>query len=423
MAEILILGGGISGISAAWHAQKAGHEAVIFEAGERWGGLLDHFYLDGFRFDKAVHFGFSNNDDYLAVLEKTEYYTHRPESFNYESGLWLKHPVQNNLFPLPVDEKIEAIKSFIARPDQGADSNYAEWLEEQFGSVIANRYPARYTKKYWTIEADEMSTEWIGNRLYRPTLDEVLLGAMTDRTPDTYYLPEFFYPKRGGYRAFLEPLIPGLNISTAKRAVRINPQKKYVDFDNGAREYYDYLVSSVPLPELAEMIEGVPKVILEEAGKLWATSIALVSLGFNRPEVSENLWFYIYDSDILPARAHAPYRKSPDNAPAGYSSLQFEIYYSRHQPLELSGDLLVEHVLDVVEKMKLAERKDVVVADCRILPYGNVVFDIGMVERRDFVLEQINTYGILPVGRFGEWDYLWADQCFLSGKKVERMID
>lgn len=421
MAEILILGGGVAGISAAWHAGRAGREAVIFEAKERWGGLLDYFEVDGFRFDNAVHFAFSSNKEYRAVLEMTDYIKHFPEPYNYEQGRWLKHPVQNNLYPLPVEEKIEAIKSFIGRPDRGVNSDYRQWLVEQFGEYIAGRFPARYTEKYWTVPADHLSTDWIGDRLYRPTLEEVLFGAMTERTPSTYYLPEMLYPSRGGYRIFLEPLIDNLDLRIGKEAIYLDPARSLVKFKDGSSEYYDHLVSSAPLPELIGMIESAPSAVIEAASSLWATSAALVSLGFNNPQAGDHLWFYIYDRDIKPSRVHAPYRKSPANVPEGCSSLQFETYFSRNSNLNCAGEELIEHVIKTAEQMQLASRSDIVVTDYRILPYANVVFDHGMAKRRDFVLDYIGKCGILPVGRFGEWDYLWADQSFLSGKKVESL--
>jgi protoporphyrinogen oxidase len=421
MAEILVLGGGVAGISAAWHARKLGRKAVIFEAKERWGGLLDNFELGNFRFDSGVHFAFSSNEAYRAVLDLTAYITHRPEPFNYEQGCWLKHPVQNNLYPLPAEEKVEAIKSFIERPDQSSNPDYRQWLTEQFGEVIASRFPARYTEKYWTLPAKEMSSAWVGNRLYRPSLDEVLFGAMTDRTPSTYYLPEMLYPCQGGYRTFLEPLVEGLDLRCGRQVVKIDPVKGYVECSDGSREYYEHLVSSLPLPELIEMLPAVPAAIKEASETLWATSVALVSLGFKEEQAGDHLWFYIYDREILPSRVHAPYRKSAANAPTGCSSLQFETYYSRKTPLPMVGDELVEHVILAAEKMGLATRSSIVAADFRTLPFANVVFDHGMVNRRDFVLEHLQQCSILPVGRFGEWDYLWADQCFLSGKKVETL--
>jgi len=418
MAEILVLGAGVAGLSAAWHARGAGCEAVVLEARERWGGLLDHFEIDSFRFDRGVHFAFKGAAAYNELLRQTEQIIHHPEPYNYEAGRWLKHPVQNNLFPLPIDEKIAAIKSFIDRPAPKPDPDYRQWLIEQYGEVIAFRYPARYTEKYWTVPAEELSTSWIGKRLYRPTLDEVLFGAMSAETPATYYLPEMYYPRHGGYRSFLEPLIPGLEIRLGKEVVRVNSRRKYVECLDGSLEYYEHLVSSLPLPELIGMLEAVPEAIKETAKTLWATSIALVSLGLDCPQAGDHSWFYIYDRQILPARAHAPYRKSDDNVPAGCSSLQFETYFSRHIPLEIDPETLTDHVIKTAIEMKLFSAADLLFADYRVLPYAFVAFDHGMTERRKKVLTYLEANNILPIGRFGEWDYLWADQCFVSGKKV-----
>jgi len=35
----------------------------------------------------------------------------------------------------------------------------------------------------------------------------------------------------------------------------------------------------------------------------------------------------------------------------------------------------------------------------------------------------LKDHGIVPIGRFGEWDYLWSDQALLSGLKGTREIE
>jgi len=424
MAEIVVIGAGVAGLAAAYHAKQAGHEVKVLETRDRWGGLLDHFMVGDFRFDSGVHFAFSSNDQFKELLKQTDYLSHKPEPYNYEQGLWLKHPVQNNLYPLSVADKVAAIIAFIERPSQTDNhDHYRQWLVQQFGEVIAARYPMRYTEKYWTVKAEKLSTAWVGNRLYRPSLDEVLLGALSDQTPQTYYLKEMLYPRRGGFRAFLDPLIPGLDLQLNSKVVRIDTDKRYVEMANGNREHYQLLVSSAPLPELILMLDSVPHSVREAAESLWATSAALVSLGFDLPQAGQHLWFYIYDRDIYPSRVHAPYRKAPENAPSGHSSLQFEIYFSRHRELPASPDALVEHVIGVAEKLKLAPRSAVKVTDYRVLPYANVVFDLGMVARRDLVLDYIRQCHIFPIGRFGLWDYLWSDQSYLSGSRITEQLD
>ena len=428
MVEVMVLGAGVSGLSAAWHAAKAGLEAVIFEKEERYGGLLDHFMVEGFRFDKGVHFAFSGNEPFRKLLDQTKMHVHRPAPYNYGDGLWLKHPVQNNLYPLPAEEKVEAILSFIDRPaalnsEADDESSYLSWLEAQFGKLIAHRYPARYTKKYWTVPAQNLSTLWVGNRLYRPELKEVLLGALSEETPPVYYFKEMFYPQKGGFRAILEPLVKVAKINYGQKVTALDPVRREVTFAGGTKERYTHLVSSLPLPELVKMLPAVPAKVQEAAASLWATSTALVSLGLagGAAGYNEHLWFYIYDEDILPARAHAPYLKAAENALKGCRSLQFEVYFSRHKKLALAGPALIEHVVGCAQNLGLLAKNEIIASDVRILPYTNVVFDRGMAKRRALVLDYVKSLKVVPVGRFGLWDYLWSDQCFLSGKIAEKL--
>lgn len=39
-----------------------------------------------------------------------------------------------------------------------------------------------------------------------------------------------------------------------------------------------------------------------------------------------------------------------------------------------------------------------------------------MIRNREIVHRFLDNVGIKYIGRFGEWDYLWSDESFLSGK-------
>ena len=111
--NITILGAGISGISAAYHLGLNGKHCVIFEKSDDWGGLCGNFNINGFRFDKFVHLSFAD-DPYIKELfvSQTPLYEHPSLCYNYYKGFWLKHPAQNNLAPLPNDEKVKIIADF-----------------------------------------------------------------------------------------------------------------------------------------------------------------------------------------------------------------------------------------------------------------------------------------------------------------------
>ena len=413
--DVIILGAGVAGLGASLKARELGKESIIFEASSRAGGLLDNFQIQGFRFDNAVHLSFATEPQVRAIFDKTDYFTHPAVALSFEENRWLKHPVQNNLYPLPAFEKVELIKSFLNRPNLRDDS-YESWLRHQYGDMISERYPIRYTRKYWGTPAAQLSTTWIGDRMRRAELSEILYGSFTYETPNTYYTQEMRYPKKGGYRSFIEGLIESANIQYDSKVIGIDVLNKIVELSNGQKFNYQTLISSIPLPELSYIAKDIPLEVFEASKLLVATSIDLVSVGFNKV-LTKDLWFYIYDEDIYASRAYSPSIKSSDNAPEGCSSLQFEIY-SRGVNSKYSKADIIENVIYALKKMKIAMGNDLIFTHLKHLRYGNVIFDRGMEKNRDLIRSYFLNNGVKTVGRFGEWDYLWSNQSFLSGYKA-----
>ncbi|EKN3723043.1 TPA: NAD(P)/FAD-dependent oxidoreductase [Yersinia enterocolitica] len=412
--DTVILGAGIAGLGAALRARELNIQYEIFEAKASAGGLLDNFVIDGYRFDNAVHLSFASEDKVRNIFDKTPYFSHSPDAVNFETDKWLKHPVQNNLYPLSATEKVTLIESLIQRPESELADNYESWLIHQYGQEIANRYPMRYTRKYWQCNADELSVSWIGNRLRRAKLSEILYGAFTDNTPNDYYTKEMRYPKEGGFKSFIQPLIDESIINYNHEVIEVNLCEKRIKFSNGTIVNYKNLINTLPLPLFIDLCGvSVPTIVKESANKLEATSLDLISVGFNKA-IIKDLWFYIYDEDILASRAYSPSVKSQDNVPEGCSSLQFEIYNPGRNS-QYTVDELKKNVIYAMGKMGIARDEDIVFLHHKRLPWGNVVFKKGMEEYREIVREYISNNKVKSAGRFGEWDYLWSNQSMLSG--------
>ena len=411
--NIAVLGAGIAGLGAAHRARELSKQAIIFESRSSVGGLLDNFTVNGFRFDYAVHLSFTKEDVVRRVFDKTPYHTHLSDSFCFEDDRWLKHPVQNNLFPLPTKQKVELIKSFLTRPTELTGEDYESWLRRQYGDAISDRYPIPYTSKYWDTPASGLSTSWIGNRMRGAELEEILSGALSPETPNHYYTKEMRYPKTGGYKSFIKPLIDSSEIRCNHRCTKIDTSNNRIIFENGHQVIYENLVSTIPLPELALICPEMPDSIRTCTKTLKATSIDLISIGFNK-NLIKDLWFYIYDKDILASRAYSPSVKSPENVPQNCSSLQFEIY-TRGTESRFDAEELKMNTIFALEKMNIARPEDIELTDHRRIRYGNVIYDLGMEVHRDKILDWCKTAGIASCGRFGEWGYLWSDQSFMSG--------
>ncbi|MFI3300978.1 MAG: FAD-dependent oxidoreductase [Candidatus Gastranaerophilales bacterium] len=414
----IILGSGIAGISAGHHLQLKGEDVVLYEKNSDWGGLCGNFMIDGFRFDKFVHFTFAE-DEYIKnkFEESSPIFRHPSISSNYYNGYWLKHPAQNNLSPLKVDEKVKIITDFINREQKNIDEieNYEQWLRVQYGDYFAENFPFKYTRKYWGVEASELETKWVGNRMHSPDLSQVLAGAFEEQKEIFYYTKHMGYPKKGGFRSILNSSRDGLDIEFNKEVVKIDTTQKILTFKDGSVTNYDNLISTLPLPEIVQMLENVPKEVVQASKKLKWTSGYMVSLGFNRTDVAKHLWFYIYDEDILASRVYSPSLKSVDNVPEGCSSLQAEIFFANDSEI-LDKQMVLDNTLDKLKDMGIFKDENLVVKDIRFEKYANIIFTPEIYKNREIVLDYLNNIKIRSIGRFGKWDYLWTHQVYERGR-------
>ncbi len=409
----IILGAGIAGLGAYY----ADNSSELFEASDRAGGICRGFWIGDFYFDQAVHFSFAKDKTVRELFDKIEQFYHHPFPYSWYNETWLRHPAQNNLFTFPIKFKIDAIKGFIGRTGRENADNFKDWLIGGYGEFLYENVFKLYNEKYWQTNLADMGVEWIGNRLYLPEIDELLYGAFTDETPNVYYASEMRYPKKGGYYSFFANIAERAertgNLHLNKRAVKINAENKVVSFADGSFEKYDELYASVPLPEIIEMLDNVPDKIREMTEHLEHTGVALVSIGLDRADF-EKFWFYIYDKDIMAARAYMPSVKSPNNVPNGCSSIQFEIYFNSKAQVP-HKQTAIDNCVYALEKMGIAKKENVLFADFRIMPYGNVTMLNSTENEAEYIRDWITSSGIMPIGRFGEWKYFWSDQAFLSG--------
>ena len=183
--------------------------------------------------------------------------------------------MQLHLHGLPEEMIIKVITDFLdvrSAPEQPIN-NYADWLYSSFGKTFAESFPMQYTRKYHTTEAENMSTDWLGPRIYRATLEEMLRGALSASAPQVHYITHFRYPSDGGFRLYLNKFVPMGNIKLNHELVAIDPREKELRFSNGLVTSYDALVTSVPLTDLIPMIKGVPADVAGRSKKAYLFNV------------------------------------------------------------------------------------------------------------------------------------------------------
>lgn len=428
---ILILGTGMAALGAASRLADEGRVVVLYDANPYPGGHTATFDAgQGFLFDDGPHVSFTKDDrirDLLAANVGGAFREIRARINNYWHGSWIPHPVQMHLYGLPTNLVIDILKDFVAvhsdRQPEGDD--YESWLRAAYGHTFAETFPMVYGLKYHTTTMDQLTTEWLGPRMYRPSLEEVLRGALAPTDADVHYVTSFRYPTRGGFQAYLRPLLERFDIRLGRRVIAIDPKARTIGFGDGTNAAYEGLISSIPLPDLVPMISGAPPAVLAAAERLSFSSAVMVNLGVDRQDVSEAHISYVYDNDVIFPRLNFPHLLSPNNVPPGTASIQVELYFSeRYRPMTDAPETLIDKVISDLQRIGILREDDrLLVKEARLVRYANIIYDRERAAALATVHDYLADVGIARCGRYGDWNHAWTDESFISGElAAERVL-
>ncbi len=416
----------MAGFGAAHKLNAEGLRPVLYDQAGHFGGHTSSFRdAKGFLFDLGPHISFTKDpriQELFAKYVDEKYEAVQVKLDNYWRGLTLTHPVQLHLNGLPPDLIVEIVTDFLQEhnaPDRPI-ANYEDWLVASYGRKFAEMFPMQYGRKYHTTPASNMTTDWLGPRMYRPSVQELLRGAVAKWQPEVHYITNFRYPTHGGFVSYMSDL-PNLgDIKLRHEVVSIDPRQRAVRFANGAATQYGALVSSIALPDLLPMVAGAPSDVVEASQRLACTTCVLVNVGINREDLSEGQIKYIYDDDISFTRLSFPHMLSRHNVPVGCGSIQAEVYFSsKYKPLVHSTDVIIEQAIaDLRRTGMLRESDEIMTRHASVVRHANVIFDLDRTEALKTVHGYLDDVGIHYCGRYGDWGYMWTDESFISGERA-----
>jgi len=449
--DIAILGAGPAGLSAAYHLGSTGSpykgNSILIEKEDRVGGLARSKEIEGFVFDYAGHIFFTQDRYAFKLFKKLmgdNINFKNRDAWVYSKNIYTRYPFQANTYGLPKGVIMECIIGLIDATLRQAQDNgngryprhFEDWMDATFGEGIVKHFMKPYNQKVWAFPLNKMTYEWIADRVMMPDVKEVIEGAVESRKVEFGPNSKFAYPLKGGSQAFADSFIPHLKrteILLNSEVVSIDTKEKVITIKKSEvrsqkSEYkkleigYDKVISSLPLPQLISLCNKVPKIIKKAAEELAFTSVYCVNLGINHPEITEKTWIYYPEKDIVFQRLFVQSNASPYVVPKGKSSITAEISYSKFKRIGKEG--LVERVIDDLVRIKFIQKtSDIVVSDLLDIKYGYIIFEKDRKKKVGIINKFLKENDIIPVGRFGEWEYYNMDHSILSGKIGAEIIN
>src|SRR3972149_8750717 len=145
--DVIIIGGGPTGLGAAWQlTKKKFNNWLLIESSLCPGGLASSVINEqGFTWDIGGHVVHSHYEFFDRVLEellKDNYIEHVRESYVWMCERFIPYPLQNNIWRLPKTELIKCLdglkRIYENNQKQNIPSNFHEWLLSTFGSGLCD---------------------------------------------------------------------------------------------------------------------------------------------------------------------------------------------------------------------------------------------------------------------------------------------
>jgi protoporphyrinogen oxidase len=429
VARIVIIGAGLTGISAAYHLEQHGFfDYLLFEKEATPGGLCRSVTDSGFTFDYTGHLLHASDNYFYALMQKCisldAMNVINRRSFIYSHGVFTKYPFQINLHGLPTSVIVECITEFVNRNSNKTPHSFADWVRTHFGNGIGKYFFFPFQEKIFSYDINKITASWTGRFVPSTSLEQMLYGTLSPHNQDNVgYNARFLYPKKGGIFGWIKAFAEQLKkpIITNHCATTIDMRTKKVIFSNGHSEPYELLISTMPLDGLLYHLHEKPTVSVKKAlMHLKCNKVVNFNLGINRPDISDKHWIYFPEKKYPFYRLGFWHNFSEHMAPAGHSSLYGEFSYLNKSSAWVHETL--QKSLRATKKLFKLSSRDIVTEKIIAISHAYVIYDHWRERHLPTLLNRLQQEHIYSVGRYGAWKYASMQEAVLDGKEVAHHI-
>lgn len=331
--DTVVVGGGISGLTTAFHLARAGRRVAVLEAADRVGGAIETFSDGEWRFEMGPNTVLESDPSVSRLLQESgldgEKITAAPSArrrYLYKGGRLIPLPGGPGSFlttPLfPASAKLRVLREpWIGRPSAGTEESIAQFFRRRLGQAFLDYAAGPFVSGVYAGDPERLSARWAMPRMH--ALEErhgsLIRGVLAGRKP----------PARGAMFSFRE----GLEELPRKLAREIGDVRtgvlchKMIRTEVGFRVETsagpveaDRVVLAVPADAAARLLEEATSGASRLFAEIPYAAVAILSLGFRREAVGHPLGGFgflaprkegvhvlgcLFPSEIFPGRAPA----------------------------------------------------------------------------------------------------------------------
>jgi protoporphyrinogen oxidase len=420
----LVLGAGPSGLAVAYSLQG---DTIILEKEATVGGLCRSIHHEGGVFDIGGHsFHTPHPEVYELVQSLLEGGLHQQqrEAHVFTHGILIPYPFQKFFDRIPDPDVVrqceEGLRNAAGKAEEA--TNFEDYIIRKFGQGVAEHFMLPYNRKLWARDIRKVSCEWTSQRVAAPKGEterfDITGGKRKPLQPDT----EVAYPRHGGFEEIFKSFVPYLNgLELNNSVVQIDPVSRLATTSKGQKYRWEFLVSTLPLPILLEMIEGTPAEIKALASQLESMSLRVELLLAARPLDTAVQRIYVADPDIPAHKIALNHNSSAFLRSQPHHAIMAEVSLSDEKPVDV--DEIAPRTISLLSEIGiLTGPSDIIWQGYVEIKYAYPIYT----HQRPVLLQDIKhwlaQYQIYTLGRFGEWEYINSDRCLMKGLELGRKL-
>jgi protoporphyrinogen oxidase len=428
--DVVIIGAGPAGLTAAYELVKAGRRSTVIEGDDVVGGISRSVERDGYRFDIGGHRFFTKVEPVEAfwheVLPDEDFMLRPRMSRIFYRGRYYDYPLRamNALRNLGVVEAFRCVLSYgWAKLRPPADQTKLEgWVEARFGRRLYRHFFKTYTEKVWGHPGSEIEADWAAQRIKNLSLASAVRNAVLPKRNQkdiTSLIEEFQYPRLGPgmmwerCRDLVEAagtkVIMGSRVTTVCHRDGL-ATSVVAESDGAATEYpATAVVSSMPLSDLLRAMDPpVPAEVRRAADGLSYRDFLTVALVLPEDAGFPDNWIYIHDTEVKVGRIQNFGSWSPYLVKEGRTCLGLEYFVFEGDDMWTMADReLVALGTTELARLGLVDPAKVETGYVVRMPKAYPYYDADYKRNVDILRGwlDVNARNVFPVGRNGMHRY------------------
>lgn len=328
----IVIGGGISGLSAAWFLRQQGIAVTVLEAADRWGGKVLSEQVDGFVIEAGPDSFLTQKPWALQLARdlgledrllgtndrlRTVYVLYHGQPVPLPDGVQLIVPTKFKPFALsplisPLGKLRMALDWFIPPKQDDQDETLAAFIRRRLGNEALDKIAEPLMSGIYNADADQQSILATFPRFRQMerehgSLIRGMLAARRKAPPTPKNKVSAFVSLTGGTQELIDALVrqlyADLRLNTRVASIAPTDGGWRVTLDGGETLSADAVIVTTPAYTAADLLQPIAPTAADGLAGIRYVSTGTISLAFRTADVKRPLHGF---GLVIPTSEHRP---------------------------------------------------------------------------------------------------------------------